>query len=66
MSINRFLPTVVSLALRWTLLLAVALPLGAISSFEALFAPRAELWERWTAHHLIPPRVSITARGTDF
>ena len=50
MTINRFLPRVVSLALRLTLLLAVALPLGAISSFEALFAPRAELWERWTAH----------------
>lgn len=52
MTINRFLPSVVSLALPLTLLLAVAGPLGAISRFEALFAPRAELWERWTAHHL--------------
>jgi hypothetical protein len=29
---------------------AVALLLGAASSFEALFAPKADLWPRWTAH----------------
>ncbi|MCP5366893.1 MAG: DUF547 domain-containing protein [Hyphomicrobiales bacterium] len=27
-----------------------ALPLAGISSFEALFAPRADLWQRWTRH----------------
>ncbi len=47
---NRPLATVVSLGLNAALLLALALPLGAASSIEALFAPRAELWERWTAH----------------
>lgn len=47
---NRPLATVVSLGLHAALLLALALPLGAASSIEALFAPRAELWERWTAH----------------
>jgi len=29
---------------------AAALLLGAVSSFEALFAPKAELWPRWIAH----------------
>ncbi|MEE8225732.1 MAG: DUF547 domain-containing protein [Kiloniellales bacterium] len=47
---NRPLGTVVSLGLHAALLLALALPLGAASSIEALFAPRADLWERWTAH----------------
>ncbi len=28
----------------------VALPLAGIASFEALFAPSAELWPRWQAH----------------
>ena len=32
------------------MLTALVVPLGAISSIEALFAPRADLWERWTAH----------------
>ena len=27
-----------------------ALPLAGISSFEALFAPRSDLWERWPRH----------------
>ena len=27
-----------------------ALPLAGISSFEALFAPRSDLWDRWTRH----------------
>jgi Protein of unknown function, DUF547 len=31
-------------------LIAVALPLAGISSLEALLAPKADLWERWTAH----------------
>ena len=37
-------------ALLASLLVLLALPLGGISSIEALFAPKAELWERWTAH----------------
>jgi len=32
------------------MLVALVVPLGAIASIEALFAPRAELWQRWTAH----------------
>ena len=40
----------VSRAIKAVLLLAMALPLGGISSIEALFAPSAELWERWTAN----------------
>lgn len=32
------------------LFVAMALPLAGISSLEALFAPKAELWDRWTAH----------------
>jgi hypothetical protein len=37
-------------ALLASLFVLMALPLGGISSIEALFAPKAELWERWTAH----------------
>ena len=40
----------VSRAIRAVLLLAMALPLGGIGSIEALFAPSAELWARWTAN----------------
>ena len=40
----------VSRAIRAVLLLAMALPLGGIGSIEALFAPSANLWERWTAN----------------
>ncbi len=36
--------------LRLAMLVALVVPLGAIASIEALFAPRADLWERWTAH----------------
>ena len=36
--------------LRLAMLVALVVPLGAIASIEALFAPRAELWQRWTAH----------------
>lgn len=32
------------------LLVVAVLPLAGFASFEALFAPSAELWERWTAH----------------
>jgi hypothetical protein len=32
------------------LVLAGALPLPASAAFESLFAPRARLWQRWTAH----------------
>lgn len=39
-------PTIV----RAILLVALAFPLAGISSLEALLAPKAELWERWTAH----------------
>lgn len=28
----------------------IALPLAGFASIEALFAPKAELWQRWTAH----------------
>ncbi len=41
---------VVRRGLRAAVLVALAVPLGAISSIEALFAPKADLWERWTAH----------------
>jgi hypothetical protein len=37
-------------ALLAPLLVMMAMPLGGIASIEALFAPKAELWERWTAH----------------
>lgn len=37
-------------ALLAPLLVLMVLPLGGIASIEALFAPKAELWERWTAH----------------
>ncbi len=40
----------VSRAIKAVLLLAMALPLGGISSIEALFAPSANLWARWTAN----------------
>ena len=36
---------------RFAVLLAVCFPLAGIASFEALFAPRAELWERWETHN---------------
>ncbi len=36
--------------IRLIVVVALAFPLGAIVSFEALFAPRAQLWERWTVH----------------
>lgn len=39
-----------SFCLRVVLLLAVALPLAGFGSLESLFAPKAELWERWQAH----------------
>jgi hypothetical protein len=32
------------------MLVALVVPLGAIASIEAPFAPRADLWQRWTAH----------------
>ena len=35
---------------RLTLVIATALPLWGFASVEALFAPKAELWERWQAH----------------
>ncbi len=40
----------VSRAIEAVLLLAIALPLAGISSIEALFAPSADLWARWTAN----------------
>ena len=36
--------------LRAAVVLPLAMPLAGISSFEALFAPSAELWDRWQAH----------------
>ncbi len=44
----RYLP--ISRAIKAVLLLAVALAVGGITSFEALFAPAAELWDKWTAN----------------
>ncbi len=35
---------------RLTAVVALAFPLAGIASFEALFAPSAELWPRWQAH----------------
>ena len=35
---------------RFVVLLAVGFPLAVITSFEALSAPRADLWERWETH----------------
>ena len=40
----------VSRAIKAVLLPAMALPLGGISGIEALFAPSANLWARWTAN----------------
>ena len=37
-------------ALRAAIVLPLALPLAGFQSFEALFAPSAELWDRWQAH----------------
>ncbi len=38
---------VLSRLARLAAVIAIGFPLAGISSFEALFAPRAELWERW-------------------
>jgi hypothetical protein len=35
---------------RLAAILAMGFPLAGITSLEALFAPKAELWERWQAH----------------
>ena len=48
--IHRSAGTVARLAARLDTLAAAALLLGGASSFEALFAPKAELWPRWTVH----------------
>jgi len=40
----------ISIARRSLLVGLAAFPLAGISSFEALFAPKSELWERWTRH----------------
>ena len=50
MSALRRLPSFVRRGLRLVMLVALVVPLGAIWSFEAWFAPRSELWPRWTAH----------------
>jgi len=36
--------------MRLLVIMAATLPLAGISSFEALFAPKAELWPRWQVH----------------
>ncbi len=50
MSALRRLLSFVRRGLRLAILTALVVPLGAVSSIEALFAPRADLWERWMAH----------------
>ncbi len=42
--------SVIVLGARSMVFAALALVLAGFVSVEALFAPRAELWERWTAH----------------
>ena len=42
-------------------LLLIALTLAGISSFEALFAPKSELWERWQAHD--PDATAVVDHG---
>ena len=42
-------------------IVALSLPLAGIASFEALFAPKAELWPRWQAHD---PASSVTIDHT--
>jgi hypothetical protein len=48
---------------RAVLFIALAFPLAGISSLEALLAPKAELWERWTAHD---PASSATIDHADW
>ena len=62
-------PTIASVVVpgaRSMVFAALALLLAGFVSVEALFAPRAELWERWTAHDpLAPAEIDHTA-WTDF
>ncbi len=58
--------SIIVLGARSMLFAALALLLAGFVSVEALFAPRAELWERWTAHDpLATAEVDHTA-WTDF
>ncbi len=50
MNMNFHAGTAGKLAARLVLLAVLALPLGGMSSFEALAAPSAELWPRWQKH----------------
>jgi len=49
-SFSRLLRMPARVALRAAIVLPLALPLAGFQSFEALFAPSAELWDRWQAH----------------
>lgn len=40
----------IKIALRAAFLVCMILPIAAFGSLEALFAPKADLWDRWTEH----------------
>ena len=44
------MPSTVRLGCRLVLVTALVLPLAGFLSFEKLFVPKAQLWERWTTH----------------
>ena len=48
--LSRLLRQPARLATRAAIVVPLALPLAGFQSFEALFAPSAELWDRWQAH----------------
>ncbi len=50
MSSSHPVASVIVLGARSMVFAALALVLAGFVSVEALFAPRAELWDRWTAH----------------
>ena len=50
-------------AIKALIFIALALPLAGISSLEALLAPKADLWERWTAHD---PKSAATIDHSDW
>jgi len=48
--LEKFIARSVGRRARGLLFLALVVPLAGFHSFEALFAPRSELWPRWQAH----------------
>ncbi len=66
MSSPHTVASIIVLGARSMVFAALALLLAGFVSVEALFAPRAELWERWTAHDpLATAEIDHTA-WTDF